>query len=140
MSRTKVQLRTRRAQKIGLEMINMALSSGGQYISHSPALLSIIQEDVCRSMILACFDTASDHLLRCALEVFQHLIVHCRMHLKRYGSHRARSHSFRTHLFAQISCGNVVFCCLLSVVFFLSFSHLCSCVVDLFLVKLACFF
>ena len=136
MSRTKVQLRTRRAQKIGLEMINMALSSGGQYISHSPALLSIIQEDVCRSMILACFDTASDHLLRCALEVFQHLIIHCRMHLKRYCSHQARPHSFRPHSFAQLSCGNLVFFCLFFGLLLIFVHVLLIC----FLVKLVCFF
>ena len=34
-------------------------------------------------MIVACFDkVGGDHLLRCALEGFQHLMVHSRMHIK----------------------------------------------------------
>ena len=82
LSRTKIQLRTRRAQRLGMEMMNTALESGGAHFPQCPALLSIVQEDVCRVMILSCFEKNDDHLLRCSLECFQHLAVHCRMYLK----------------------------------------------------------
>jgi golgi-specific brefeldin A-resistance guanine nucleotide exchange factor 1 len=83
ISRMKRQLRTRRAQQIGLEMVNMALSNGGKQVCRSPALLSIIQEDVCRSIILLCFNKGGgDHLLRCSLETFQLLMIHCRTYIK----------------------------------------------------------
>ena len=82
LSRTKTTLRKRRAKHLGFDMLNMAMQSGGQYIVEIPSLLVSIQEDVCRAMVLACFDKNDDRLLGCALECFTHLIVQCRKYLK----------------------------------------------------------